>query len=271
MGQIADYRAAHGRITYGSGAPGVLLVQRALMADGAVLVADGEFGSITEMAVKVFQSRSDMPPVGWVGIRTAELLDRALLLKGGDLPPPLPTVQGAPWLSYMRAITGTRELPGAADSPIIMSWNNDISRAFPEMQSYATGSYTHDLIPWCGQCAAACMVHCNPAIRPPFVKGKDTDCYLWADSWSRWGAGLSKPVTGCVMTFKRSGGSHVTFLEKMDGNDFCYVRGGNQSDMVNVTRRSMDGFTAARWPAGIPLARDLVADISNIVKHGSEA
>lgn len=271
MGQIADYRAAHGRITFGSPAQGVTLVQRALEADGASLVVDGEFGPITEQAVKAFQSRSNIVPVGWVGLHTAELLDKIMLMEGDKPHPELPSVvKQAPWLAYMRAITGTRELPGEANSPIIMSWNADIARAYPEMANY-TRSYTRDLIPWCGQCMAACMVHCNPPVRPPFVKGNDTKCYLWADSWTRWGKELTNPITGCIMTFSRTGGNHVAILERMDGSNYCYVRGGNQSDMVNVTRRSMSGFKSARWPDGWHVANDLVASISNAAQGGTEA
>lgn len=92
---------------------------------------------------------------------------------------------------------------------------------------------------------------------------------MWADAWSRWGERLKTPVVGCVMTFTRAGGGHVALLERLDGST-AYIRGGNQSDMVNVVRKSMSSFTSARWPSGWKVAR-VPGNISNSVEEGSEA
>ena len=59
-------------------------------------------------------------------------------------------------------------------------------------------------------------------------------------------------------------------LEKVEGNTF-YIRGGNQSDMVNVTTRSWNSeFKAAMWPRGYPVV-DVKSDVSNVAPPGSEA
>jgi uncharacterized protein (TIGR02594 family) len=266
MGPIAEWVQTHGHISWGvGGQEQVILVQRALTRAGASLEIDGEWGGITEAATKRFQAAHFIPPVGFVGKATAPKLDAQ---EGEEPPSPGSTLRDAPWLGYMRGITGTKELPGERDSPIIMEWRDDIARRMPAHAEYSK-NYTHDATPWCGLTAAWCMIMAG--IEPPFGSN-DTDKWLYALSWSKWKGAtkLPKPITGCVMVFKREGGGHVTFLEKMDGTDACYCRGGNQSDMVNVSHRSMDGFVGAFWPPGRPTA-SVVADISNATGSGSEA
>jgi hypothetical protein len=251
-GLIRNWLATHGlkRISFGNDGPGVLYVQKALLASGAQLDADSEWGDVTEAAVKRFQSAHDLPPVGYVGLRTSELLDKVL----GDvlpekIPASLPSVLAvAPWISYMRAITGTKELPGEADSSIILSWTADIAKAFPEMAVYAK-SYKHDATPWCGLALAYTMA--KAGIKP---------------AWGR-------PVEltpGCVLVFSRAGGGHVTTCEKVEGNTF-WCRGGNQSDMVNVIKKARDSsFVGARWPSNFDVVK-ITGDISNVVNEGSFA
>jgi uncharacterized protein (TIGR02594 family) len=267
-GLISTWRLQNGRVARGSGSVGVTYVQRALLAAGAQLPLDGEWGDITEEAVKRYQSAHDLPPTGWVGIRTAELLDKELTdVPAVVVPPPLPSVLGvAPWISYMRAVTGTKELPGDADSTIILSWAADIARIFPEMAAYSR-SYRHDATAWCGLSMAWAMARAG--VRPPFGSN-DTERYLYAKSWASWGVPLAAPIPGCVMVFSRAGGGHVTTLEKIDGKK-VWCRGGNQGDMVNVITKTLDSsFVAARWPMGFALpAKPLAGDISSAVKEGS--
>jgi uncharacterized protein (TIGR02594 family) len=247
-------------ITFGSPAAIVRKVQIALNGAGAGLAVDGDFGSATEAAVTRFQASEGLHPVGYVGPKTAAKLDASLDNPIAADDRPNPVMDDAPWLGRMRAITGVKEVPGDADSPIIMSWKAKIAKAFPDLTSY-TQTYTHDSIPWCGFCMADVMA--ESGIRP--VNG-----FLYARNWSRFGTRLTKPITGCVMVFSRVGGGHVSLLEKMGGRDYCYIRGGNQSDMVNVTRKSMDSFISAQWPPGWKRA-DIEANISNATAEGSEA
>jgi uncharacterized protein (TIGR02594 family) len=265
MGKIADWEGKFGRIDSHSGKAGVQLVQLALMQAGASLVVDGEWGPITEAAVKAFQSAHDMPPVGYVGIHTAALLDAFDI---DNVPPPAPSaLSGAPWLSQMRAITGTKEFQGGADNPIIMAWKEDIKKAFPDMANYTNG-YTHDSVPWCGLTMAAVMARCAPPIRPPFNPHDDTESYLYALSWLGFGTKCD-PRVGAILVFSREGGGHVTLCEQVR-DDKVWIRGGNQSDRVNVSTRMLDSsFKGARWPVGYPVV-PLVGDIVHAEEPGSE-
>lgn len=252
---------------FGPGAKGpeVEEIQRALLANGAVLKVDGNFGPITFSAMERFQAEHSLTVDGWVGPESMPVLLGIAAAPVNPRPDDSETnrsvMKWAPWLAEMRAITGVREVPGGSNSPIIMSWRGDIARAFPDMASYAA-TYTGDAIPWCGFGLARCFaVH---KVRP-------ANKFMWALSWASWGKKLKTPVVGCVMTFSRAGGGHVALLEKISG-DTVWVRGCNQSDMVNVARRSMSGFKAATWPSGHPIpTTNLAGNTSNAVEGGSVA
>ena len=148
-----------------------------------------------------------------------------------------------PWLATMRSLKGTDEFSGGADNPIILSWRDFISRAYPEMATYCR-NYAHDSVPWCGLTMAYAMA--VNGIRPVFGP-TDTDKFLWADAWRQFGTKLEQPRLGCVMVFTRDGGGHVALYEGDDGDNYRIV-GGNQSDSVNVTSMSKSRFSGAFWP-----------------------
>jgi N-acetylmuramoyl-L-alanine amidase len=241
----------------------VTQAQQALVAAGHDIDTDGDFGSLTQTAVETFQASRRLPITGYIDPPTGAALDRVDRRRARKLHA---TAPGAPWVSEVRACTGVDEIPGSADSPIIMAWRLDISHAFPEMAQYTAG-YTGDDIAWCGFGLAGAMARSK--IKPPYDPTDDTGCYLWALAWADWGRKLSKPKVGCVMVFEREGGGHVAILEKIDGNT-AWIRGFNQSDSVNVTTKSMDSFVAAVWPEGWPIV-DVEGDISNTAPPGSES
>jgi uncharacterized protein (TIGR02594 family) len=144
----------------------------------------------------------------------------------------------------MRTISGIEEEPGAADNPKILAMRDEIARRFPDMAAYCRG-YVHDSIPWCGLAVAYAMA--ANGIRPVFGP-TDTQRFLWAKAWARFGAPLAEPKPGCIMVFAREGGGgHVALYEGEDETTYR-VRGGNQSDAVNVTSMPKSAFLAAVWP-----------------------
>jgi uncharacterized protein (TIGR02594 family) len=258
-------------ITYGSPSAIVFQVQKALVATGASLVQDGIFGTMTEAAVKRFQGSERLNLTGYVGPRTATRLDQYLVfpIVGDDGPDEAGPTEHysltAPWVAKVRALTGVREVPGSPSSETILGWRATIARAFPLMADY-TGDYTNDGIPWCGFFMGYVMA--SVGIMPAW--GPDaTDRFMYARAWSRWGTRLDDPAPGCIMVFSRAGGGHVSMLEKLSG-DSCYIRGGNQQDMVNVSKKSMDTFVAAVWPPGYAMWQ-VAGDVSNAIAGGSEA
>jgi uncharacterized protein (TIGR02594 family) len=160
-------------------------------------------------------------------------------------------IQAAPaipaWLTVMRSITGTQEVPGPADSADIMKWPRYIAQQFPDMASYCA-QYNHDAIAWCGLTVAYCMARAG--MRPVFG-ADDTDKFLWAAAWAKFGERIASPRLGCILVFQRPGGGHVAMYEGEDGDNFL-IRGGNQSDAVNVMRMPKARLVAAVWPAAHP-------------------
>jgi uncharacterized protein (TIGR02594 family) len=156
-----------------------------------------------------------------------------------------------PWLLKMRSMNGLSETPGAADNTKILAMAHNIGTIFPDMKSYCD-SYNHDSIPWCGLTVADCMA--TYGIRPPFVKGSDTDCFLWAKSWADDPnyTVLKTPRLGCVVVLTRSGGGHVSLYESSSGSNYM-LRGGNQSDAINLAPFPKSSVVALVWPKNEPI------------------
>lgn len=125
---------------------------------------------------------------------------------------------------------GTKEMPGGANSPVIMAWAKECG---------LTASYTADSIPWCGLFMAVCAKRANW----PFP-----DKPLWALNWSTWGTDAGQPELGDVLTFVRDGGGHVAMYVGEDTQGYYHVLGGNQSDAVTIMRISKTRMRAARRP-----------------------
>jgi uncharacterized protein (TIGR02594 family) len=231
----------------------VTQLQQALVAAGASLEIDGDYGPITETAVEAHQARRHLPVTGWVDEYTGASLDRFEGLQAAKRHRSTP---GAPWVAEVRACTGVDEISGSADSPIIMAWRLDITHEFPEMASYTSG-YTGDDIAWCGYGLAAAMARAG--IRPPYNPSDDTESYMWALAWAEWGQRV-EPRVGAIWTSEREGGGHVAIIEGISGNT-VYIRGFNQSDTVNVTTKSLGDLVSARWPSGWPVV-DVEGDTS---------
>lgn len=136
---------------------------------------------------------------------------------------------------------GTREIVGKQHSPIILEWAKELN----------IPSYTNDEIPWCGLFTAIVVKRAGfePAANP-----------LWARNWARFGNVQKTAMLGDILVFTRpGGGGHVGFYVGEDAT--CYhVLGGNQSNMVNVTRILKSRLV----PSGIRRCPWRVAQPSNV-------
>jgi len=147
------------------------------------------------------------------------------------------------WLHVARSLVGTREVPGAANNPVIMTWGN---RLGAKVLGIAYGA---DSVPWCGLYAAHCIA--SAGLKPPPIA-------IRAKAWASWGSGIPtatpRPPIGCVAVFGRAGGGHVGFVAGVYGNGDLAILGGNQGDAVNERRFPRDRLIALRWPAGVAVA-----------------
>jgi uncharacterized protein (TIGR02594 family) len=217
-------------------------LQRALRKTGAELIIDGDFGTYTRIAVERFQASAGIAADGMVGPITATYLDA---FKGPPLPGsdrPLPPVSSVvPWLTYMRAITGTKEIPGAKSNPLILSWVRSLGARYPALRPNI-GWYVNDDTPWCGLGCAEAVGNCDPGYMPPIAP-------LRALNWSVWDMEVDEPFQGAIAVKTRTGGGHVTLVESIYGRKI-YCRGANQSNMINVAEYNISDFKWFRWPSG---------------------
>jgi uncharacterized protein (TIGR02594 family) len=227
----------------GDTGPSVKALQSRLRSFGHELVIDGAFGPATKIAVVAFQGRNRIAADGYVGPITAAYLDVESPDAGEK---PLPSVLAvAPWLTWMRAMTGTKEFPGDRNNPVILAWRTALSAKYPRLRRNIDW-YTKDSIAWCGLGEAAAVGLCIPGWHPP-------DAPLWALNWKvgAWKYDLDEPCLGCIMVKPRTGGGHVTTYEGEDGSRY-FCRGANQSNMINVASYSKKDKWTFHWPVGGP-------------------
>lgn len=155
-----------------------------------------------------------------------------------------------------RALVGTKELPGPANSPKIMGWGNALGARILGI------AYTADSVPWCGLFAAWCMHKAGHA--PPKIA-------IRAKAWATWGREVKSPIVGAVAVFDRQGGGHVGFVAGSYPNGDLAILGGNQGDAVNVRRFPRDRLMTLRWPAGVPVVSLVLTLTDAGVKTTGEA
>lgn len=254
-----------GTLREGANGLAVKEIQQALRAAGHEIVVDGDFGATTRAAVERFQAASHIAADGMVGPVTAAYLDRIPALSSDK---PLPSVLAvAPWLSRARALTGTREIPGARSNPLILSWRAALSAKWPVLRPNIDW-YVNDDVPWCGLGCASFVGLCDPGFMPPLE-------LLRALAWADWGQHLDGPVQGAIAVKARVGGGHVTLVDGMskDGKKLL-CRGANQHNMINLAEYPIEVFKTYRWPTGAALPamkRPPVMTVADLAKNVSEA
>lgn len=128
-------------------------------------------------------------------------------------------------------LLGTVERAGAANSPTIMAWADEVGGKVEDV-------YQADSIPWCGLFMAVV------AQRAGKVVPVDP---LWALNWTKFGVAAGQPMLGDVLTFVRKGGGHVALYVGEDATAY-HVLGGNQSDKVCITRIAKERLHRVRRP-----------------------
>lgn len=129
------------------------------------------------------------------------------------------------------ALYGVTEKIGPDNNPEIMKWARQLDLA---------KVYTADSIPWCGLFEAKIALEAGYGDIIP-------DAPLWAKSWAKFGVRVDRPMLGDTLVFSRNGGGHVGLYVGEDP-DAYHVLGGNQSDMVRISRIAKTRLYAARRP-----------------------
>ena len=149
-------------------------------------------------------------------------------------------------------LIGTKEIVGVKHNPTILAWAKAIG---------LEKVYNADEIPWCGlaMAYAAHMAKLDVPTNP-----------LWALNWNKFGTKVTEPMLGDILTFKRDGGGHVGLYVGEDIN-YYHVLGGNQSNMMCVTRIAKTRLNQARrtkWkvaqPAGV---RKIILSSTGIISN----
>ena len=136
---------------------------------------------------------------------------------------------------------GVTEYEGEANNPEIISWAREVNLTIKEW-------YRKDSDAWC---ALWMSVVCKRAgFEPP--EGFNA---IRAKSFERWGEPIfGFPLLGDILIFTRAGGGHVGIYVGEDS--VCYhVLGGNQSDMVRVSRIPKERLSVARRAPINPLPK----------------
>jgi len=127
---------------------------------------------------------------------------------------------------------GIKEGVGAKDNPIIIEWAKECGLG---------GIYKEDSMPWCGLFVSICLHRAGRDILP------STWDNLRALKWGSWGLPARTAMLGDILVFQRPGGGHVGFYVGEDEVAY-HVLGGNQGDMVSVTRISKSRMVAISRP-----------------------
>jgi uncharacterized protein (TIGR02594 family) len=124
-------------------------------------------------------------------------------------------------------LSGIKEVPGTGDNIEILKWAESLG---------LEKDYRKDDIPWCGLFIAYVVKNAGFEV---------VDKPLWARNWIHFGVNQSVAMLGDILVFVRDGGGHVGIYVGEDKIAY-HVLGGNQSDMVCITRIRKERCIAIR-------------------------
>lgn len=189
--------------------------------------ADGVMGPSTEAAIVNFKRDNGLLATPYVGPITLTKLFG--FSPGGQKP----IGAGEPrWLAFARRYSGLKEIKGKNHAPEILEMWKTLKLPFKD-----------DETPWCAGFVGF-------ALESSGIISTRSGLAL---SYQNWGVKLAKPVVGCIVTFKRTGGGHVGFVVGRDAKGNLMVLGGNQADAVNIKPFATSRVAGYRWPTGEPL------------------
>lgn len=214
----------------------VLQLQRRLYEIGFTdIVADGDFGDVTETSVRAFQTRNNLDPDGEVGELTWIALNspNAPIVKPPLNPPsPIKYGEAPPWYKVAESLIGFHET----------GENRGIEKLIAGAHCGSLGD------PWCA-------IGINYELETSNVPGSRSAMARSFETNKNF-VKLSGPALGAITTMWRgslaSGQGHV-FL--YDGENSKGVRGigANEDDQVKRSFHERSRITGYWWPKSVPL------------------
>lgn len=133
-----------------------------------------------------------------------------------------------PWLAVAKAEMGEEEIHGPENNPRILEYVAAVQ---------STRGLQDDEVDW-----ASAFVEWS--LNQVGIEGPQT---MEPNAWLSWGRSLELPEEGCIAVFSFNGLGHVGFFVGEDGKSLN-VLGGNQSDLVKISRYAKKDLIGYRLP-----------------------
>mgnify|MGYP000306625287 CR=1 FL=1 len=218
----------------------VKIVQTLLNEKGNNIKVDGDCGPKTINAIRKFQRETfSWKPDGKVDAngKTWEALSGGSSASGStggaegaaDATAGASGPMGKPsWISVAEGETGVKETVGKNHNPRVVEYHQATS-----------GKFNDDETPWCSSFVNWVMQKA----------GQPKTNNAMASSWRSYGKKLDRPAYGCIGVIVNANGSgHVGFVVGKQGGSLLLL-GGNQGNMVKVSKYGVGKFAAFVVPA----------------------
>jgi uncharacterized protein (TIGR02594 family) len=208
-------------------------LQSRLIAHGAQISSDGDWGRSSIIALQAFQKAQGLPETGVAGTATIEALRQEPTKSTFAAPVPLwSEPRMPPWMAEMHRKMGLNEVK---DNAALSSWLRSFGRFLGDPKN----------LPWCGDAVESCIAKTLPSEPLPSNP-------FFAQAWAKFGKDVHGPVVGAIGVIKWSATSgHVGIVAGVTG-DRVNLLGGNQSNSINITSFPISKFMAFRWPLTFP-------------------
>lgn len=208
-------------------------LQRRLIAHGAQINADGDWGRNSIVALREFQARQGLPSTGVADKRSVDALRQEPGRAPSSPPPPLWAVERMPpWMAEMNRRAGFHEVRDNAALTTFLKLGRFLGNP-------------KDL-PWCGDAVETCVAKTLPDEPLPSNP-------FFAQAWAKFGRDVGNPIIGSIGVIRWTGSTgHVGIVAGVSG-DRVNLLGGNQSNAINVSSFPRSKFIAFRWPSTFPV------------------
>lgn len=208
-------------------------LQRRLIAHGAQINADGDWGRNSISALRAFQGAQGLQQTGVADKVTVDALRQEPGRAPSSPPPPLGAVERMPpWMAEMNRRAGLHEVR-----------DNAALTAFLKLGRFLGNPKD---LPWCGDAVESCVAKTLP--EEPLPSNP-----FWAQAWAKFGRDVGSPIVGSIGVIRWTGSTgHVGIVAGVSG-DRVNLLGGNQSNAINVSSFPRSKFIAFRWPSTFPV------------------